>query len=317
MQLTSSHPRTRPISAGHLRAFDAVARHLNFRAAAEELSLTQSAVSRQIQALEDEVGTALFLRHTRAVELTSAGSRLLRAAGMTTRTQPPDHYGLTLVLGGAEGSLWELTRLHADLVDRARAPLEGVRAPRRELQWLRAAPADIAARGVHRLSPGAAWLTLNALLEVSRPDEEGSWSQFVARRQIAWKTGTSWGQRDAWAIGSSGRYTVGVWAGNASGDGRAGLTGGAAAAPILFEHCGECHRAGQAAAGARLLAFAAAKCPPPLLLITLVKLNKRCGASNAMRCAIMPPILTPTTCALSILSASSTPSASFAISATL
>ena len=52
MQLTSSHPRTRPISAGHLRAFDAVARHLNFRAAAEELSLTQSAVSRQIQALE-------------------------------------------------------------------------------------------------------------------------------------------------------------------------------------------------------------------------------------------------------------------------
>ena len=80
MQLTSSHPRTRPIAAGHLRAFEAVARHLNFRAAAEELSLTQSAVSRQIQALEDEVGTALFLRHTRAVELTSAGSQLLRAS---------------------------------------------------------------------------------------------------------------------------------------------------------------------------------------------------------------------------------------------
>lgn len=80
MQLTSSHPRTRPIAAGHLRAFEAVARHLNFRAAAEEMSLTQSAVSRQIQALEDEVGAALFLRHTRAVELTSAGSQLLRAA---------------------------------------------------------------------------------------------------------------------------------------------------------------------------------------------------------------------------------------------
>ena len=80
MQLTSSHPRTRPIGVGHLRAFEAVARHLNFRAAAEELSLTQSAVSRQIQALEDEVGTALFLRHTRAVDLTSAGAQLLRAA---------------------------------------------------------------------------------------------------------------------------------------------------------------------------------------------------------------------------------------------
>src|SRR3990167_8461789 len=79
MQLTSSHPRTRPISAGHLRALEAVARHLNFRAAAEELSLTQSAVSRQVQSLEDEVGVALFLRHTRAVELTSAGAQMLRA----------------------------------------------------------------------------------------------------------------------------------------------------------------------------------------------------------------------------------------------
>lgn len=71
--------RTRPIAVGHLRAFEAVARHLNFRAAAEELSLTQSAVSRQIQALEDDVGLPLFLRHTRAVELTGAGAQLLQA----------------------------------------------------------------------------------------------------------------------------------------------------------------------------------------------------------------------------------------------
>lgn len=62
--------RTRPIAVGYLRAFEAVARQLNFRAAAEELALTQSAVSRQIQALEDEAGVPLFLRHTRAVELT-------------------------------------------------------------------------------------------------------------------------------------------------------------------------------------------------------------------------------------------------------
>jgi LysR family transcriptional regulator, glycine cleavage system transcriptional activator len=72
--------RTRPISVGHLRALEAVARHLNFRAAAEDLALTQSAVSRQVQALEEEVGVPLFLRHTRAVELTSAGNQLLRAA---------------------------------------------------------------------------------------------------------------------------------------------------------------------------------------------------------------------------------------------
>jgi DNA-binding transcriptional LysR family regulator len=75
--------RTRPISAGHLRAFEAVARHLNFRAAAEEMALTQSAVSRQIQALEEEVGVGLFLRHTRAVELTSAGAQLLMAVSQS------------------------------------------------------------------------------------------------------------------------------------------------------------------------------------------------------------------------------------------
>ena len=71
--------RTRPVATGHWRAFLAVARHLNFRAAADELALTQSAVSRQIQALEDEIGLPLFLRHTRAVELTGAGAQLQRA----------------------------------------------------------------------------------------------------------------------------------------------------------------------------------------------------------------------------------------------
>ena len=73
------HPRVRPVSAGYLRAFEAVARHLNFRLAALDLSLTQSAVSRQVQALEDEIGVTLFLRHTRSVELSNAGSDLLVA----------------------------------------------------------------------------------------------------------------------------------------------------------------------------------------------------------------------------------------------
>ena len=79
MQRSETHLRTRPIAVGQLRAFEAVARHLSFRAAAEELFLTQSAISRQIQAMEEEVGVPLFLRHTRAVELTGAGAQLLRA----------------------------------------------------------------------------------------------------------------------------------------------------------------------------------------------------------------------------------------------
>jgi LysR family transcriptional regulator, glycine cleavage system transcriptional activator len=83
MQHSQTHLRTRPISAGHLRAFEAVARHLNFRAASEEMALTQSAVSRQIQSLEEEVGASLFLRHTRAVELTGAGAQLLMAVSQS------------------------------------------------------------------------------------------------------------------------------------------------------------------------------------------------------------------------------------------
>ena len=72
--------RTRPLSVGTLRTFEAVARLLNFRAAADELALPQSAVSRQIQSLEGELGTPLFIRHTRSVALTSAGAVLMRSA---------------------------------------------------------------------------------------------------------------------------------------------------------------------------------------------------------------------------------------------
>jgi LysR family transcriptional regulator, glycine cleavage system transcriptional activator len=73
-----SYLRTRPLSVGYLRCFEVTARLLNFRAAADELALSQSAVSRQIQSLEDELGMVLFLRHTRSVELTEAGVVLFR-----------------------------------------------------------------------------------------------------------------------------------------------------------------------------------------------------------------------------------------------
>ena len=71
--------RQRPLSLDGLRAFEAVARRLSFSAAADELFLTQSAVSRQIKSLEDELGASLFNRGTRRVELTTAGSALQQA----------------------------------------------------------------------------------------------------------------------------------------------------------------------------------------------------------------------------------------------
>ncbi|WP_396435335.1 LysR substrate-binding domain-containing protein [Limnohabitans sp.] len=112
--------RTRPIAMNHLRAFDAVARHLNFRLAAEELALTQSAVSRQIQALEHEVGTALFLRHTRSVELTRAGNMLHRATSTsldhidaTVRQirQSTGRQSVSITTWASFASMWLIPRL--------------------------------------------------------------------------------------------------------------------------------------------------------------------------------------------------------------
>lgn len=157
---------------------------------------------------------------------------LLRDAGMTTLTRPAEDYGLTLILGGAEGNLWEITGLYAGLTRTARRgmadPEPDFAAPR---VLLHETPPS---RAPAPLSTGAAWLTLTSLLEVSRPGEEGHWRNFASSRSIAWKTGTSWGLRDGWAVGSTPRYTVGVWVGNASGEGRPDLTGSTMAAPLMF-----------------------------------------------------------------------------------
>src|SRR5690606_29958478 len=81
----------------------------------------------------------------------------------------------------------------------------------------------------------AAWLTLQALIDVARPGHENYWRDFAGSQAIAWKTGTSYGLRDAWAIGSNGRYTVGIWAGNADGEAAHFLSGQTSAAPLLFD----------------------------------------------------------------------------------
>jgi len=122
VQTTQTHLRTRPIGVGQLRAFAAVARRLNFRAASEELSLTQSAVSRQIQALEDELGVALFLRHTRAVELTGAGAQLMRTVGQTLEQldgtvrmirRSAGRKSVAISTWASFASMWLITRLEA------------------------------------------------------------------------------------------------------------------------------------------------------------------------------------------------------------
>jgi penicillin-binding protein 1C len=156
----------------------------------------------------------------------------LRNAGMTTLERAPDDYGLTLILGGAEGTLWDLATMYANLADIAARGAPGHAGNYRKLAVLRDEKTDT---GRPRdIGPGAAWLTLDALLEVNRPDAEAHWKSFASAQRVAWKTGTSFGQRDGWAIGSTARYTVAVWVGNATGEGRADLTGVASAAPVMF-----------------------------------------------------------------------------------
>jgi penicillin-binding protein 1C len=161
---------------------------------------------------------------------------MLANLGMSTLTRSPDNYGLTLILGGAEGTLWDLTGMYSNLADLARQITPGPATDYRELHVLKHATAGKTdTRHASEITPAAAWLTLNALLEAPRPADEAQWKTFAGSRKISWKTGTSWGFRDAWAIGSTSRYTVGVWAGNATGEGKPGLTGATSAAPLMFE----------------------------------------------------------------------------------
>lgn len=152
----------------------------------------------------------------------------LQELGVSTLHRPAEDYGLSLILGGAEGTLWELTNLYARMTSMARAGTWPAEAQR--VHGEAALPVDDPGLG-----QGAAWLTLQALLNVVRPGTDALWRDFSGSQAIAWKTGTSYGLRDAWAIGSNGRYTVGVWAGNAGGEPAPSLSGQKSAAPVLFE----------------------------------------------------------------------------------
>ena len=157
----------------------------------------------------------------------------LKQAGMTTLHRNANDYGLTLILGGAEGTLLDLSMMYANLAYIAKQDHVDDKARYRHLNFLRYKQQRFGNKT--EINPATAWLTLDALLEVNRPGSENFWKNFNSSQKIAWKTGTSYGLRDAWAIGNTKKYTVAVWVGNASGEGRPELTGVSTAAPIMFE----------------------------------------------------------------------------------
>ena len=163
--------------------------------------------------------------------------RMLVAMGLRSLDRSAQHYGLSLIVGGGESSLWELTGAYASM---ARLVL---RYSGSDAALHDAVHAPTVRTGVDPdhstlqppLNAAALYHTLIALQQVNRPEMGSGWYRFAGAERIAWKTGTSYGHRDAWAIGVTDRYAVGVWTGNASGEGRPGLTGTLAAAPLLFE----------------------------------------------------------------------------------
>ncbi len=158
---------------------------------------------------------------------------VLKELGMSTLYRTADGYGITLILGGAEGILYDLVGMYAGLTS-ALIPSGGALRPPYKTLRLREGTPDYV-KDSAAVSSAAWWLTLQAMQQLDRPGEEGAWESYSSARRIAWKTGTSYGNRDAWSIGLTADMTIGVWAGNARGNGNPALKGSEAAAPILFD----------------------------------------------------------------------------------
>ena len=146
---------------------------------------------------------------------------ILRKSGITTMTKSASHYGLSLILGGGEATLLDITSMYSKM-SASYQSTEKVHGKGDRLQ------------GFPLTDKCALWHTFEALKEVNRPDEM-DWHLVGSLKKVAWKTGTSYGFRDAWAVGVTSDYAVGVWAGNAQGQGVPGLTGARTAGPVMFD----------------------------------------------------------------------------------
>ncbi|MFP9114039.1 penicillin-binding protein 1C [Flavobacterium sp. RHBU_3] len=153
----------------------------------------------------------------------------------------PNHYGLSLILGGAESNLWDLCRTYSGLTSTLNyftASQAKYRSDEfTDLNYDSTVQRTFGSETWQKpvIGAGAIWCTYNSMKEVNRPEGDEAWKFYDSSLEIAWKTGTSFGSRDAWVIGTNSRYVVGVWVGNATGEGRPSLTGVGSAAPILFD----------------------------------------------------------------------------------
>ena len=152
-----------------------------------------------------------------------------------------NHYGLSLILGGAESSLWDLCNTYTSLAGAVNhyteTSSEYYTKEFDKSSFTKNQSADFGKLTLEKtiFDAGSIYLAFEAMKEVNRPEGDEAWKFYDSSKEIAWKTGTSFGNRDAWAIGVTKDIVVGVWVGNADGEGRPVLTGINSAAPVLFD----------------------------------------------------------------------------------
>ena len=163
----------------------------------------------------------------------------LQQCGITTLNRSADTYGLSLILGGCEVTMWDLAGVYASMARTLnhQAKNHGVLNSNdfHPPNYKFSARANKPSAKNIPLDATSIWFTFQAMKEVMRPGEEGLWQQFASSQTNAWKTGTSFGFRDGWAIGITPKNVVAVWVGNTDGVGRPGLIGIKTAAPVLFD----------------------------------------------------------------------------------
>src|SRR5690606_4385208 len=157
---------------------------------------------------------------------------MLKRLGMTSLNHPPDHYGLSLILGGAEGKLWDVTGMYASMArvlnryfkrtGDQRYLASDFHTPTYTKKNVASDESNIKPDQSSLLSASAIYQTLDVLKEVYRPGEETGWRNFYSAKKIAWKNGTRFSHREGWAVGVTPQYAVRVWVGNAGGEGRPG-----------------------------------------------------------------------------------------------
>ena len=159
----------------------------------------------------------------------------LRDAGFRRVARDAPRLGLSTILGGCGATLEELTALYAALADGGQYRAVRLTSPPAPYRTRQGSGGEVPAEGVALVSPAAAFLVTDILAQHTRPDLPLGYQGSTRLPKIAWKTGTSYGRRDAWSIGYNQDYTVGVWVGNFNGTGSPALTGTDIATPLLFD----------------------------------------------------------------------------------